>query len=124
MSEDAYQGDAQAIITVDGKQLGGVHTITALQALGQSQALTFMVPPSAGPRSASVQFLNDAWGGTAATDRNLFVKSINLNGVHAAAGADLYSAGTSTFSIPAHLAQATSALTIEHGAPQAFVMPV
>lgn len=125
LSEDAYQGDAQAIIRVDGKQMGGVQTITASHALGESQAMTFMIPPSAGPHSASVQFLNDAWGGTAATDRNLFVGSIDVNGVnYAAAAASLYSNGTSTFSILASPAQSMAALTIDHGTPHAFVIPV
>ena len=124
LSEDAYQGDAQAIIRVDGKQLGGVQTITASHALGQSQAMTFMITPGTGPHTASVQFLNDAWGGSASTDRNLFLGSVDFNGTHyAAAAASLYGNGTSMFSIPASGASSMPALTIEHGAPHAFIIP-
>lgn len=125
LSEDAYQGDAQAIIRVDGRQLGGVQTITASHALGQSQAMTFLTPAGTGPHSATVQFLNDAWGGTAATDRNVYVGSIDFNGSHYAdASTTLYSNGASSFSIPGTTAPSTAAFTIDHGLPHAFIIPV
>jgi len=37
MAEDAYQGDAQFTVSVDGKQIGGTQTTTAHVAEGQSQ---------------------------------------------------------------------------------------
>lgn len=81
MSEDAYQGDAQFTVKVDGKQIGGTQTVTASHTAGQSQAfiVTGRFPP--GPHTVSIAFLNDAWGGTPATDRNLYVNSASLNGV-------------------------------------------
>ena len=42
MSEDAYLGDAQFTVAVDGVQLGGTFTTTALHAFGTSQTFTFM----------------------------------------------------------------------------------
>ena len=39
MSEDAYLGDAQFTVSVDGKQQGGTFTTTALHAAGVSQIL-------------------------------------------------------------------------------------
>ena len=39
--EDAYKGDAQFTVSVDGRQLGGTFTTAALHAAGQSQSFTF-----------------------------------------------------------------------------------
>ena len=41
ISEDAYKGDAQFTVSVDGKQLGGTFTATALHASGASQNFIF-----------------------------------------------------------------------------------
>jgi hypothetical protein len=40
ISEDAYQGDAQFTVSVDGKQLGGTFTTTASHASAISQSFT------------------------------------------------------------------------------------
>ena len=79
LSEDAWQGDAQFTISVDGVQQGGVQTATALHGLGQSQDIA-VGPLTAGMHSIGVTFLNDAWGGTAQTDRNLYVDGATLDG--------------------------------------------
>jgi endoglucanase len=81
MAEDAYLGNAQFIIKVDGIQIGGIQTLTALQAKGQIQAFTVKGNFGAGPHGVAVTFLNDAYGGTSATDRNLYFDSANLDGV-------------------------------------------
>jgi len=112
LSEDAWQGDAQAYVTIDGQRLGGLQTVTALHKLGQTQKVSFLVPLSAGPHTASVAFVNDAWGGTAATDRNLYVDSIDLGARHVVIGATLLSNGTRSFTIPAAPVTAGSVLTI------------
>ncbi len=101
LSEDAWHGDAQAVVSIDGKQVGGVQTVTASHALGQEQRVAFLVPLSAGPHSASVAFVNDAWGGTAATDRNLYVDSMDIGAQHVVLHAALYTNGVQSFSIPA-----------------------
>ena len=41
VSEDAYLGNAQFTVAVDGKQLGGTFTATTLHSSGGSQALAF-----------------------------------------------------------------------------------
>ena len=80
MAEDAYLGDAQFTITVDGVQVGGVQTVTALQSLGQTQDFTIKGNFGAAPHNVAVTFLNDAFGGTATTDRNLYFNALTLDG--------------------------------------------
>jgi len=50
-----------------------------------------------GAAELDIRFTNDAWGGTAATDRNLYVDSVALNGVDLHAQAALLSAGDAVF---------------------------
>jgi hypothetical protein len=83
VSEDAWNGDAQFVVTVDGNQVGGVQTATASHSAGQVQDVTLTGDfGSAGPGSVGVHFLNDAWGGTADADRNLYVQGLDVNGTH------------------------------------------
>ena len=88
LSQDAYQGDAQYTIAVDGQQIGGTLTAHASHAAGQSDTVTVNGNWSAGDHSVSVTFLNDAYAGTADTDRNLYVDSATSNGA-AVSGAHL-----------------------------------
>ncbi len=117
LSEDSWQGDAQAIISIDGKQVGGVQTIAASHALGQEQAISFLVPLPDGPHTASVAFLNDAWGGTAATDRNLYVDSMDVDMQHVVLGAVLYTNGVQSFSIPTTAGTSLSVSSASTNAP-------
>lgn len=92
LAEDAWQGDAQAVITVDGKAVGSTVTVTALQSLGNSQAVTITGYWGAGAHNVGIQFINDAYGGTPAADRNLYVNGVTLDGQTAAMpAAALYS---------------------------------
>ena len=103
LSEDAWMGDAQFIVSVDGQQLGGVQTVSALHGLGQGQTFTLQGAFGVGAHDLAISFINDAWGGTPDTDRNLYVDGVDLNGTPQAGGtATLYSNGT------AHLAVAGS----------------
>ena len=102
-SEDAWQGDAQFVVSLDGQQLGGAQTVTAAHAAGQHQAFTFE-GSFAGPgvHDLAVSFINDAWGGSSDTDRNLFVDAISYNGASVAGGsASLFSNGTAHFAVGA-----------------------
>ena len=95
VSQDAYQGNAQFTVAVDGTQLGGVQSASAAHARGDTKAVTLEGAFGAGPHSVAVAFLNDAYGGSASTDRNLYVDGIDLNGVaNPGAAAALLSAGT------------------------------
>jgi hypothetical protein len=69
VSEDAYQGDAQYVVRVDGRQIGGTLTATASHADGQHDLITVRGDFGAGTHTATVDFLNDTYGGTPDTDR-------------------------------------------------------
>ncbi|HET9149624.1 MAG TPA: carbohydrate-binding domain-containing protein, partial [Alphaproteobacteria bacterium] len=81
LSEDAYNGDAQFAVLVDGHQIGGPTSVTTLHSSGTFQDFTFTGDFGAGPHTVEVDFLNDAWGGTSDTDRNLYVGGITFDGV-------------------------------------------
>ena len=87
ISEDAYQGDAQYTVSVDGVRIGGPLTAQAAHATGQSDTVTVHGDWAAGNHVVSVNFLNDAYGG-AGLDRNLHVDAATYNG-SLASGADL-----------------------------------
>lgn len=80
ISQDAYNGSAQYTVSVDGCQIGGILTATALHGSGQSDAVTVLGDWTTGNHTVTVNFLNDAWDGDAATDRNLYVDSATYNG--------------------------------------------
>ena len=107
VSEDAYQGDAQFTVSVDGTQIGGTQTATASHAAGKSQVFNVLGAFGAGPHSVSVNFLNDAWGGTAATDRNLYVDSFTAGGVTKSVGLALMAPGSQSFTTPSVIGPAT-----------------
>ncbi|MGI4944664.1 MAG: matrixin family metalloprotease [Janthinobacterium lividum] len=95
LSEDAWMGDAQFIVSVDGQQYGGVQTVTALHGLGQDQTFDLQGAFAVGAHDLAISFINDAWGGTSDTDRNLYVDGVDLNGTPQPGGtATLYSNGT------------------------------
>lgn len=98
LTEDAYQGDAQAEISIDGRVLGQV-TVTAPNS-GDAQQFSFTGNFGTGAHTVGVNFLNDAYAGTADTDRNLFVKGVGFNGVfHPDATANIVSNGLVAFTI-------------------------
>ncbi|MGE5537733.1 MAG: carbohydrate-binding domain-containing protein [Gemmatimonas sp.] len=80
VAEDAWNGDAQFTVTVDGAQFGGVQTATGSHAAGGWQDISIAGTLSTGPHTVAINFLNDGWGGTAATDRNLYVQTLTVNG--------------------------------------------
>ena len=99
VSEDYYLANAQFTVSVDGKQLGGTFTATTLHSSGNSQTFAFAGDFGSGQHTVSVKFLNDAWAGTPATDRNLYVNDIVYNGTDTDQTAALMSAGAKTFSV-------------------------
>jgi hypothetical protein len=104
VSEDAWQGDAQFTVKVDGNQVGGVRTATALHSQGATQDVSIAGNWGVGPHTIGISFVNDAWGGTAATDRNLYVNSVTYDGAAASgAPAALLSNGTTNFGVAAPL---------------------
>lgn len=98
LSEDNWYGDAQFVVSVDGQQLGDAQSVTASHGSGQNQAFNFQGSFGAGAHDVAISFINDAWGGTPDTDRNLYVDRIDFNGTAVASGsAALYSNGTAHF---------------------------
>ena len=117
VSEDPYQGDAQFTVVVDGRQLGGTFTATALHSAGASQDYTFKGDFGAGQHVVAVKFLNDAYAGTAATDRNLYVNGITYNGTNTNQSATLWSVGAKTFVVSGGTTPAVTE-TGDHGSLQ------
>jgi hypothetical protein len=117
MAEDPYLGDAQFTVSVDGQQIGGVQTTTALVQQGQFQEFDIHGNFGAGTHTVAVTFLNDLVGGyyPAGTpglppggpwaldleDRNLYVLGASLDGGTPASGAPLEESGdgTQTFTV-------------------------
>lgn len=101
LSEDAWAGDAQCVLTLDGLQLGSMQTITAPHALGQLQHLSFTGEFDAGPHAVSVAFINDAYGGAEGLDLILYVDAVRFDG-HTVSGANtaLYWDSSADFAIP------------------------
>ena len=84
VSEDAWQGDAQYTVSVDGKQVGGVYTATASHAAGLVNLQTINGSWGKGAHTVGISFINDAYGGSSTTDRNLYTNSVNFDGTQVA----------------------------------------
>ena len=98
IAQDAYQGSAQYTVAVDGAQVGGVLTASALRGSGQVDTINVLGNLAPGAHEVRLTFLNDLYDGTPATDRNLFLDGATYNGVAVAgAGRQLYSAGPVSF---------------------------
>ncbi|MCJ2107539.1 hypothetical protein MKK70_19590 [Methylobacterium sp. E-041] len=80
VSGDKWQGDPHFIVTVDGKQVGGVLTTSASHAAGQTQDITLTGNFGSSAHDVVVKFIDDAYGGSADKDRNLYVHQVSLNG--------------------------------------------
>ena len=80
ISEDAWQGHAQYTVSIDGQQIGGVRTASASHAQGSSEAVAIPTALQPGAHRIGITLLNDAWGGSADTDRNLYLDTAAMNG--------------------------------------------
>jgi Ca2+-binding RTX toxin-like protein len=80
MSQEYFQGDAEYVVRVDGKQVGGTLTASALKGAG-ADTVTVRGDWVAGVHRLEVEFLNDLFGGSAAADRNLHLEGATYNGV-------------------------------------------
>ncbi|MEM1334805.1 MAG: Ig-like domain-containing protein, partial [Actinomycetota bacterium] len=81
VSGDEYRGDPQMKVYVNGQQVGGKIAVTADYGDGEWQNVTITGDfGDNGPQEVEVKFTNDKWGGTADTDRNLYVDYIDVNG--------------------------------------------
>jgi hypothetical protein len=123
MAEDPYNGDAQFTVSVDGVQVGGTLTTTAVEYLGQTQQFVLHGSWGNGPHTVVVKFLNDLIGPADArgtydsVDRNLLINGITYDGALVAGTPyELFNNGSHTFNVPtttapvAKLAAASAAL--------------
>ena len=108
MSGDAYAnkdgtsdaaGDPSFTVSIDGKQIGGTFITVASDSAGQTQSFLLNGTFGTGSHTVAVTFLNDAWGGTSTTDRNLYVNDLVYLGTDTKDSAALYSNGTQNFSV-------------------------
>lgn len=108
VSEDAWQGNAQFTVTVDGVSTGTVYSATASHAAGATQGLSLAGRWGAGAHTIGIAFINDAYGGSSTTDRNLYVNQVAYDG-QTASGAPvaLMSNGTANFTVPVSNTQLT-----------------
>ncbi|WP_162530411.1 carbohydrate-binding domain-containing protein [Rhodovastum atsumiense] len=80
VSGQAFQGDAQYTVKVDGRQIGGTLTARASHAARQTDTITLRGDWAAGSHRVEMTFLNDAWGGFSGADRNLYLEGASYNG--------------------------------------------
>ena len=117
ISEDAYLGNAEFTVAVNGKQLGGTFTATALHSASATQNFVFKGDFGSGTHTVTVDFLNDAYGGSSALDRNLYVNSITYNGTNTNQSAELGGTGPLSFSVSGGTTPAVTE-TGDHGSLQ------
>ena len=117
LSEDAYQGNAQGTVSIDGKALG-TETVTALHSQGAFQGFTFDLGHlAAGSHNVAIEFLNDAYGGSTSADRNLYVDQVQYDGTNftkATVTGPYTSTHTSSLSVALLNAQDTATFSVTH----------
>ncbi|MGK7869565.1 carbohydrate-binding domain-containing protein [Falsiroseomonas sp. E2-1-a20] len=114
IAQDAWQGDARYTIALDGKQVGGERVAKASAAKGEMDIITLTGDFDGRVHKLDVTFLNDAWGGNAKADRNLYVEKLILNDVDLKKSADLMSNGTAKFEFKA-VAEVAPAVSLGSG---------
>ena len=80
LSEDAYEGNADFVLYIDGKAVTTPKVVTALHDANATQGFALTGDLGAGSHTIGIGFTNDASGATAAEDRNLYVDGITVNG--------------------------------------------
>ena len=85
VSQDYWQGAAQYTVSIDGVQQGGVQTARAFHSDGRSDMLTLKGEWAPGQHSVAMKFVNDAYGGAAGADRNLYLDAAVYDGAGVAA---------------------------------------
>jgi Ca-dependent carbohydrate-binding module xylan-binding len=103
LSEDAYEGDAEAAIGINGMLLTATPiTVTAERGAGDTQTFTFQGNFGPQPQGLAISFLNDAYGGLPSLDRNLYVDGITFDGQLLLGGGSvaLYTTSTDHFVFP------------------------
>ena len=122
-SGDHYQGSPQFMLLVDGVPVGQTRTVTATHSQGQWQEFGFAVDLT-DKQTIAIAFINDAWGGTPDTDRNLWIDHVTVNGVvHAPADAIYYRDGQEPLQGQSRMGQAGRLEWMSRGTPPGEVQP-
>ena len=118
MSEDAWEGNANFTVSIDGQQVVGTQTAVASHGQGQNQEFDVLGNWGSGAHQVTVDFLNDAYGGTEATDRNLYTDSASYQGSSVAGAANTFwSAGSYSFTLPASAGTSATPATQDGALP-------
>lgn len=80
ISQDYFDGPVQYRVFVDGQQVGGTLTASALKSRAEADTVTIRGDFS-DTLSLRVQMINDANHGSPSQDRNLYVNAVSYNGV-------------------------------------------
>jgi hypothetical protein len=100
LSEDAYEGDAQFVLYIDGKPVTTKLVVTALHDANQTQGFTFTGNWGAGTHTIGVGFTNYTGGASASDARHLYINGVTVNGSDVFSGVkEQTSDGISTFSV-------------------------
>lgn len=96
LAGDLY-GDAPAFdVLLDGVKLGS-GVVNANNKLGQVEYIQVKGDFTTGSHTLVIRYYNDAWGGSSDKDRNLHVKSVELNGIDINRSARLGTNGDASF---------------------------
>jgi predicted Zn-dependent protease len=115
LSEDAWHGDAQCYISIDGHKLEGVQTITASHALGSSQELSFVADLGTGSHTLAVDMVHAASAGQSDAARHLYIDEVDLNGSHLGLQGAVSGSGATQFAISVQPTQQAAYATIADG---------
>ena len=96
LSEAAWNGDAQITVDIDGVQVLGPTSITALNANGATQDITIPGINGAILHNVTIHLVNGASGGSLATSRDLYVTGATFNETAVPFTATLYGANGAT----------------------------
>ncbi|MCR0985091.1 carbohydrate-binding domain-containing protein, partial [Roseomonas populi] len=80
ISGDAWGGSPRYDVLLDGSKVISGREATAAHGAGAAETIGIGADLSPGDHVLTVRFLNDASGGSAAADRNLYVDSVVVNG--------------------------------------------
>jgi hypothetical protein len=96
LSEDAGAGNAQFIVSVDGKQIGPAQTVTASRQAAQAETFSFAGSFGSGSHTIAIDYS----GGTSTAAQHLYVVGIDYDGQHYAADtATLLRGGVARFAV-------------------------
>lgn len=100
VAQDYYYADVQFRVLVDGKQVGGIYTVSATTNSGQYDTLTLLGDWGLGNHTVKIDYINGYYNAQTGEDSNLAIGSMSMNGVSMlSAPTKMYSAGQRDFGV-------------------------